>query len=234
MVHDLKDFLKAKGIWQVLKTSSLFLWTLMRNCIYSLGICRTSYAKDYFIKSHYSTDDSREKVIKDAQAEFIIRAIGPKKILVAGCAAGELVRALRKKGAEAWGFDISKDMKEIAYPEVKDYLKIGSFTGIPFGAEDHFSALIIIDVLEHIPLLDIGKVIEETGRLASEYLFTIIAHESIFPGHITLLPLSWWRNRFKKYYHLVDMNVDTSGIPRVYGLDDPFNPIRIWKRNDIR
>jgi SAM-dependent methyltransferase len=227
----MKAFLKSIRLWNVLKTTFLFFRTLHYNLLYSVKKPGFFYTKDYFIQYHYCTNDPHERIIKDAQAEYIVRAIHPVKVLVAGCAAGELVRALRLKNVQAWGFDISSAAKDVAYPEVVDYLRVGSMTDIPFDRMDQFDALVAIDVFEHIPLRDVNRMVEEINRLAPKFLLTIIAHESLFIGHITLMPLSWWEGKFRRHYRRINnISVDIKGIPEVYGVNDPFNPIRIWER----
>src|SRR5207302_4412866 len=106
---------------------------------------------------------------------------------------GELVRQCRALGIDAYGFDVIPTIHEITFPEVRDYVRQGSLTAIPYNASDAFDTLIAIDVLEHIPERDLGKVIEEWCRLGIIKLVLLInLNQFWFPGHVTMRPLSWW------------------------------------------
>src|SRR6185503_4145380 len=98
---------------------------------------------------NYTQGDPNEIAIKSMQAR-IIAEFGGRKCVIAGCSNGELVRQCRAAGLDAHGFDVIPNIKEIAFPEVRNYLKHGSLTSIPYSREDGFETLIAIDVLEHI------------------------------------------------------------------------------------
>jgi len=71
--------------------------------------------------------------IKKWQVIAIQRALlNCKKLLIAGCSRGELVRALRNVGIEAYGFDVSPDLDKIVIDEVRSYIRQGSILNIPF------------------------------------------------------------------------------------------------------
>lgn len=226
----IKKVLRALGLWPALKNICLVLRSYGCNLLHSQKTLSRLYSKDYFARCHYSTDHPQEGMIKDSQAEFIIRAVKPKKVLVAGCAAGELIRSLRAKGVECWGFDFAPDLGSVAYPDVAHYLRPGSLTAIPFECADGFDVFVAFDVFEHVLLKDIDRMIAEIDRLAPVYLVTIIAHGFIDIGHVTLMPLVWWQRKFAKHYALFPVRVDTEGIAKVYGIDDADSPIRIWRR----
>jgi cyclopropane fatty-acyl-phospholipid synthase-like methyltransferase len=224
-----KVFLEAIGLWKPLRR----MYLSSKAWLYSLSVRGKEedlYTEEYFLQYNYSSDNPKERLIKETQSEYIMRAINPKKVVVAGCAAGELVRELRQKSVEAWGFDISRNLKEIAYPEVVNYLRRGSLCDIPFQPEDGFNALIAFDVFEHIPKRKIDTMVKEIKRLSPEYLVTIIAHDYVEVGHVTLKPLKWWQKKFKEYYRLKDIEVDLNGLPKVHGIDGLDNAIRIWQR----
>ena len=55
----------------------------------------------------------------DEVAEWIVRTIGPRTVLDAGCAMGFLVEALRRRGVEAYGVDISEYAIARVVPEIR-------------------------------------------------------------------------------------------------------------------
>ena len=224
--------LKYFGIWSGLKRACLDLRTWCYSFKYSdEKSMEKIYTKEYFNQNNYSKETPLEKTIKEAQSEYILRAVAPKKVLVAGCAAGELVRALRQKGMEAFGFDISPDLAAIAYPDVAQFLRPGSMNNIPFGPGDGFDVLVAFDVFEHVPYRLIEKMVLEINRLAPKYLVTIIAHDSYYEvGHITLKSLKWWEKMFKVNYRIKNTKVDLKGIPEVYSVKEPELLIKIWER----
>jgi len=58
-------------------------------------------------------------------ADRIVREINPRTALDAGCAMGFLVEALRERGVEAYGVDISEYAISQVHPSVKPYLPAG-------------------------------------------------------------------------------------------------------------
>lgn len=195
---------------------------------------RALYDDSYFQEYHYSINDPGEEVIKEAQAELIQRAIGPVRLLDCGCAAGELVRAFRRRGVDAWGFDFSPSLDEIVYAEVRPFVRYGTLTDIPFGPEDRFDALLMIDVLEHLPARSVPRAVAEFARLRVPWLVTLISHDDLLPGHVTLRPLEWWERKLRPRFRLVSMTPDRSGIPAVHGLNgDPAHVLRFWRATDV-
>ena len=61
-----------------------------------------------------------------ATAEFIEKTIQPGRVLDAGCAKGFLVEALRDRGIEAFGVDISEYAISEVRPDIREYCRVGS------------------------------------------------------------------------------------------------------------
>ena len=104
---------------------------------------------------------------------------------------------------DAGGFDVIPNIREIAFPEIRDYVRCGSLTEIPFSSDDAFDTLVAIDVLEHIPERDLPLMVKEWCRIGVRQLVLLInLNQFWFPGHITLRPLSWWSNCFQPHFRL--------------------------------
>lgn len=192
------------------------------------------YERTYHDERGYTASSEHERAIKDAHAEFIVRNTTPAKVLVAGCSAGDLLVALEERGVEAWGFDISPDLDALCLPAVRDRVRHGSMTAIPYSPEDRFDAVVATDVFEHVPRRSIPGMVAELARLNAPHLVTLIDHVSLLdPGHVTLMPLSWWRARLQGVYALRPERALRRDPPLgLYGLD-PANPnqlLRVWDR----
>lgn len=193
---------------------------------------REIYGEDYHQHRDYVISAEEQARIKSAHADFIVRHTTPKKVLVAGCSGGQLVRALRERGVEAWGFDISPDLDSICYPDVRPWVRSGSLTAIPYNRDDGFDVIVAIDVFEHVPRRSVRQMVGELRRLGTPHLVTLINHISVAdPGHISLFPMWWWQRQLRGVYRLRPRRAaDLADLPAVYGLDraDDVHVVRVW------
>ncbi len=186
-----------------------------------------NYDFSYHRNHGYLDGSSQEIAIKSTQAQIIQKLSNSKKLLIAGCSAGELVRQCRKIGLNAYGFDIIPNIDEIVFPEVKDFIRGGSLTNIPFDREDSFSTFIAIDVLEHIPERDIPQMVMEWIRLDFIQLILLTnLNDPRFKGHITLRSIDWWASQWAKFYKLIHVQSHFPGFPNCYSNSGDYN--RQW------
>lgn len=174
-----------------------------------------------------------DEVIKLAHAKTIAEVLPDvRKVLVGGCSSGMGVLAFRQIGLDAWGFDISPDLDKIGLPEVRNYIRRGSMTCIPFGADDHFDCLVTTDVLEHVQLKDVERMFHEIARLECPWTAHLINHTAMTADHMTLKPLKWWAKQALPYYRLrSDLRAPETGNPRIYGLNgDPLHVYTFWEQ----
>lgn len=187
------------------------------------------YAADYHTTMNYAVESPIEAMWKSNVIDQMLRLCSPKKVLDAGCSAGEVVRQLRQRGIEAWGFDLSPDLARIAYRDVAPWLRQGRVDQIPFGPEDGFDTLVALDVFEHVPEQQIGPMVSEFARLGVRRVVAHIAMcEFQYPGHVTLRPLSWWDRQLAPWFHrtasehaaavVAGFGADPSRFLRVYEL----------------
>jgi hypothetical protein len=183
-----------------------------------------TYDAGYHEANHYIQGDRTEMAIKSVQARIIRELASPRKCVVAGCSNGELVRQSRAVGIDAYGFDIIPNLQEIAFGEVRGFIKYGSLAAIPFDESDGFDTLIAIDVLEHIPERDIPQMVSEWRRLAVTKLVLLInLNQFWYPGHVTLRPLSWWAERFAPHFDLTAASRQFPNLPEVYSNTGDYN-----------
>lgn len=175
------------------------------------------YDEDYHSSNRYTQGDPVEIEIKTVQAEIVKNLAAPKKCLIAGSSNGELVRRCRAIGIDAYGFDLIPNVKEIAFPEVRDYLRFGSLTSIPYAAADAFDTLVAVDVLEHIPERDIPAMVDQWLALDIRKLVLLInLNQFWYPGHITLRPLWWWGERWGQHFRNLVVKSRFPQLPAVY------------------
>lgn len=159
------------------------------------------YAGAYHSEQNYATRSATETAFKRHVLDQALALCAPRKVLDAGCSAGEVVRQLRERGIEAWGFDVCPDLPRVAYPEVAPWLRQGRVDAVPFGPEDGFDTLLALDVFEHVPERCVPGMVAEFVRLGVQRLIAHIALvEFQYPGHITLRPLSWWDRQLAPWF----------------------------------
>tara|TARA_R110002072_G_scaffold228234_6_gene385142 strand:- start:21410 stop:22291 length:882 start_codon:yes stop_codon:yes gene_type:complete len=187
------------------------------------------YSGDYHKRMNLAVDSDRETRFKQHMLDQVLHLVEPGKVLDAGCSAGECVRQLRARGIDAWGFDLCRDLREIAYPEVRNVLRIGSVTDMPFAASDNFDTLLALDLFEHIPEHRVPAMVTEIERLNVTHVVAHIALcEFQYPGHLTLRPLSWWDRQMGSNFRRI--------TPRTWGQAaaafhaDPSRNLRIYER----
>jgi cyclopropane fatty-acyl-phospholipid synthase-like methyltransferase len=86
-----------------------------------------------------------------------------------GCARGYLVRVLRNMRMKAIGYDISKWATENCEPSVREYI----FNHFPCGL-GFFDWIHAKDVMEHIQLTELGKIIAQLSERVKKGIFLIV------------------------------------------------------------
>ena len=84
-------------------------------------------------------------------ANRIVADLQPARVLDAGCALGLLVEALRERGVETWGLDLSTYAIEHVHASVKPFCRRGSITD-PLA--ERYDLIVCIEVVEHMPARD--------------------------------------------------------------------------------
>ncbi len=190
------------------------------------------YSGSYHAQMGYAVGSAQEAQRKGHIADLVLRLTSPRKVLVAGCSAGECIRQLRARGVEAFGFDIARDVEQLAYPDVRPWVRRGSVTAIPFAAADRFDVLTALDLFEHVPEDRIPSMSSELVRLGIRDVVALIAHcEFQYPGHVTLRPLSWWEQALAPAFRRVPHAELPDPWPVVEpGSSDPTKLLRVFRR----
>ena len=139
----------------------------------------------------------------------MVAEIKPRRVLDVGCAKGFLVEALRDRGVEAFGIDISEYAIGEVRPDIKPYCRVASAVE-PF--DDHYDLITCIEVLEHLSEEDGRRAIANICRSAEDVLFSSTPDDFTEPTHVNVRPRSWWIERFAEHGFHLDVDFDAGFI----------------------
>lgn len=155
-------------------------------------------------------------------ADRIVADIGPRRVLDAGCAMGFLVEALRARGVEAWGLDISDYAIERVHESVKPFCRVGSITDDLGGDYD---LIVSIEVAEHMPPREAERAITNVCAHTTDVLFTSSPLDYREPTHVNVHPPEYWAGEFARHGFFRDTDYDATFIvpwaARFRRLDEP-------------
>ena len=178
-------------------------------------------------------------------ADRILTDIHPTTVLDTGCAMGFLVEALRQRGVEAYGVDISEYAIQRVDPSIKPYCWVGSVLD-PFPQQ--YDLLVCIEVLEHLPPLKADETIKNCCLHGNDVLFSSTPFDYKELTHLNVQPPEYWAELFARYGFFRDVDFDASFISpwavRFRHKNEPFQSIvrayerkfwLLWKENvDLR
>ena len=140
-------------------------------------------------------------------ADRIVADIHPKTVLDAGCAMGYLVAALRDRGVEAYGVDISAYAISKVREDVRPFCKVGSLTEpLPAGLPDRYDLVVTVEVLEHLYEDEGRQAIRNICKLTDEVLFTSTPDDFTEPTHVNVQQREYWCRVFFENGFVDDLN----------------------------
>jgi len=142
-------------------------------------------------------------------ADFIAFELRARSVMDAGCAIGLLVEALRERGVDAYGIDVSSWAIAQIPEELKPYCQVGSITE-PFGR--HFDLITCIEVLEHLPARMAGPAVANLCAHADMVLFSSTPDDFLEPTHLNVQPSDYWVELFARNGFFRDLYVDASVV----------------------
>src|SRR5262245_18795176 len=104
---------------------------------YFAHCCGVPYARNEHWRGHFGLIAAK-----------VVELIQPSRVLDAGCALGLRVEALRERGVEAFGVDISKYAIANVPEAVRSYCRVGS---VADEFAEPYDLIVSIEVLEHMP-----------------------------------------------------------------------------------
>jgi SAM-dependent methyltransferase len=180
-----------------------------------------------------------------AFAERIDRGIQPGSVLDAGCAMGFLVEALRHRGVDAWGVDISEYAISKVVPEIQEYCWTGSIID---PLPRRYDLIVSIEVLEHLQKEESERAVANLCQYSDDILFSSTPNDYKEVSHFNVQPPEYWAELFAIEGFFRDVDFDASFITpwavRYRKFDEPLHRVvrdyerkywLLWKENtDLR
>jgi SAM-dependent methyltransferase len=140
-------------------------------------------------------------------ADSIVREFHPASVLDAGCAMGFLVEALRKRGVEAYGIDISEYAISKVHDSVAEHCRVASLAE---PLDRRYDLITCIEVVEHIPPEETEAVIANLCAATDRLLLSTTPQDYAEATHLNVRPPEDWSARLAREGFLRDHDHDLS------------------------
>lgn len=146
-------------------------------------------------------------------ADSIIESIHPKIVLDVGCAFGYLVAALRDRGIEAYGIDVSEYAISKVREDVKPYCKVCSaLDPLPKEFPQKYDLVTTIEVAEHLYEED-GKIfIKNICNYADDIIFSSTPDDITEKTHFNVQQSEYWAKIFAENGFFKELTYNASYI----------------------
>ena len=130
-------------------------------------------------------------------ADRIVNDLKPKTVLDAGCAMGYLVAALRDRGVDAYGIDISEYAISKVREDIKPYCVVGSLTEpLPDCLPRKYDLVVTIEVLEHLYEEDGKRAIHNLCTFSDRIIFSSTPDDFSEHTHFNVQQREYWAKLF--------------------------------------
>jgi SAM-dependent methyltransferase len=126
-------------------------------------------------------------------ADAIVAQLNPRTVLDAGCAKGFLVAALRERGVDAVGFDLSEVAVEAAPEAARGHVRVGSLTE---PIEGRYDLVTCIEVIEHLDPADAARAVGNLAAASDTVLLSSTPGDRDEPTHVNVQPPERWSQLF--------------------------------------
>jgi hypothetical protein len=142
-------------------------------------------------------------------ADHIVNGINPHSVLDAGCAMGFLVEALRDRGVEAYGCDVSEYAVSQVRQDIRPYCRVGSVLD---PLPRRYDLIVCIEVLEHLPAAEAPTAITNFCQGAGDVLFSSTPSDFREVTHLNVQPVEYWAEQFALQGFFRDVDFDATFI----------------------
>jgi len=142
-------------------------------------------------------------------ADAIVAQLQPRTVLDAGCGIGFLVEALRARGVEAFGFDVSEYAISCVPEELRPYCTVASITD---ELDRDYDLVVCIEVLEHLPAESAEAAVANLARHTDAVLFSSTPDDFREPTHLNVRPLEHWVALFARHGLFRDPDLDVDFV----------------------
>ena len=130
-------------------------------------------------------------------ADGIIKQYAPRTVIDAGCAAGFLVQALRERGVEAYGFDLSEYVINMVDPSISEYCFAHSIMDeLPAKYNMKYDLVTCFEVLEHLYPEDAEKAIANLCKMSDTIEFSSTPYDREENTHVNVQLQEYWVRMF--------------------------------------
>lgn len=170
------------------------------------------YGAEYYLH-HFDPPYSRENKhwleFFGGIADEIVRTLSPKTVLDVGCAKGFLVEALRDRGVEAFGTDISEHAIGEVREDIRPFCSVASATEPIRG---HYDLITCIEVCEHLTEFEARSAIRNMAAHAEAILFSSTPSDMSEPTHVNVRPILYWLRAFRELSFAPDVGFNTNVV----------------------
>jgi SAM-dependent methyltransferase len=142
-----------------------------------------------------------------AMADAIVRDLRPTTVLDAGCAMGFLVEALRERGVEAWGIDVSEHAISQVHESVAEYCEVGTLAD---ALPRRYDLIVSIEVLEHIGPAEANAVVANLCAATDRILLSTTPDDYGEATHLNVQAPEAWSAMLAQNGFLRDTERDVS------------------------
>ena len=161
---------------------------------------RVPYGREYFESRcgpiPYARNEPHWLSFFSGIAEQIISSLAPKRVLDAGCAMGFLVEALRDRGVEAHGLDVSEYAISRVRQDMAPYCYVATLSEPIPG---RFDLITCMEVLEHLTEEQARKAILNMRNATDTILFSSTPSDFDEATHVNVRPIVWWLKLFAEF-----------------------------------
>jgi flagellar biosynthesis GTPase FlhF len=167
---------------------------------YFANCCGLVYRRDEHWLSHFG-----------AVADRIVEDISPESALDAGCAMGFLVEALRDRGVDAEGIDVSDYALEHVREDVKPFCRNASILD---PLPRRYDVIVCIEVLEHLAAEEGDLALDNICAHTEDVVFSSTPHDFTEATHVNVQPPEYWAERFARRGFFRDVDFDATVAAR--------------------